>query len=65
MTTDTEIVDPLEKHEFFIGGMRIMTGYTALSKDNAMHVWYRIFFIQQVLFIIVTGDAKPEGALSP
>jgi hypothetical protein len=38
MTTIAEIVDRFAEHEFFIGGMRIMTNDTTRATDNVVNV---------------------------
>jgi len=65
MTTDTKFVDRLKEHEFFIGGMGVMTGDTALPEDNSMNIGHRLVFVQKVLFIIVTGDTNHGGTFGP
>jgi len=65
VTTEAEVVNRLKEHEFFIAGMRVMTNDTTRTKDNAMNIGYRLVFIQQDLFIIVTGCAKIKGTFSP
>ena len=65
MTTSAELVDRFMKHKWIFGGMGIMAGYTAHSKENTVDVGHRVVFVKQLLFIIVTGETKPEGALGP
>jgi hypothetical protein len=65
MATDTKFIDRFKKHEFFISGMGIMAGNTALSEYNAMNIGKMIIFVYKILFVIVTGDANHEGTFGP
>ena len=65
MTTSAELVDRFVEHKAIFSGMGIMAGYTAHSKDNAVNIGHRFLFIQQVLFIFVTGDTKLERTFGP
>ena len=65
MTTDTKLIDRFKEHEFFISGMGIMAGYTALSKNYAMNIGKRVFVVHKLLFIIMTNDTNHDGRFGP
>ena len=65
MATITKRVDGFVQHKEIIGGMGIMTGYTAVTEDNFMDIWYGVVFIHQALFVIMTTKANFEGRFSP
>ena len=65
MTTDAQLVDRLKKHETVFAGMGVMAGCTSLSENNTMNIWDRFVCIQQIFFILVTGDTNFERAFGP
>ena len=65
MATGAEPVDRFVEHKEILCGMRVMTNDTTPAKDNSVNIGNRFFFVEQVLFIIVTGKTKLKGTVGP
>jgi hypothetical protein len=65
VTAQAKLIYRLKKHEFIIGGMRVMAGGAAHSEDNSVDKWHSVVLTHQVLFVTVTGDAELQSPLLP